>query len=273
MMGATNIPYATKSWHLGAGCDQAGGPGCEHCWASRLASTRLKHLPLYRGLAQDGRWTGEVRVNEKGMNEPFRWRGPQVVFVAPMTDFFLLPLSTIAKASRVMEGCSRHTFLIVTHHYEALSQYVHVCGWSLPKNVLLLPTCENQERANLMLSLAGSTGARVVANLEPMLGPVNLECFPSTGCPTGWMDEGGLAGVVVGGESGPQARPMMVNWALNIRDQCRIAGVPLFVKQISLLEKGRWRVSKDMHEWPEPLRVQEFLHSHTKDGPCHASVV
>ena len=270
-MGATTgIAWADATWNCWQGCTKVSA-GCAHCY-------------MYREKTQYGQDPSiVVRSKPATFNAPLKWDAGKRVFVCSWSDFFHEAADAWrADAWSIIRQRTDLTFLILTKRIERVSKLL---PWGPgvakpPRHVWLGVSVEDQATADTRIPLLLQTPAEVrFVSVEPMLGPVDLHKFL-------WIDGPLIPGdrivsrawnsslwVICGGESGPQARPMMVNWALNIRDQCRIAGVPLFVKQISLLEKGRWRVSKDMHEWPEPLRVQEFLHSHTKDGPCHASVV
>ena len=121
-MGNTAIEWATKGWPVVVGCSPA-SPGCLHCYAARLASGRLAHLPRYADLAKDGRWTGEVRFNPKALDEPLHWRKPQPrVFVAQMGDLFHKAVSDeqIAAVFGVMAACPSHTFLVLTKRAERM---------------------------------------------------------------------------------------------------------------------------------------------------------
>jgi protein gp37 len=129
-----------------------------------------------------------------------------------------------------------------------------------PENVWLLVTAENQKRADeripLILQLPVSVRG---VSIEPMLGPIDLSGFRELKeVPTpdgfGYIRSLSLDWVIVGGESGPKARPMNPNWVRSVKDQCRKAGVPLFMKQIHINGK----LSKEMKDWPTDLRIREF---------------
>jgi protein gp37 len=228
-MSKTGIPYADEAWNIMTGCTVV-SPACENCYACRLTATRLKHHPDYQGLArvtEQGRyqWTGEVRIHADKLEEPLHWKKPRRVFVVPMGDLFheAVPDWFILAAFKEMSRAPRHTFLLLTKRPERmLSIWPRAAKLELSPNVWAGVTVENQEnlwRFDMLRRIPA--GLRWVS-FEPLLqdlGLVNLE---------------GISWCIVGGESGPGARPMHPDWLRSLRDQCVAAGVAFYFKQVMM---------------------------------------
>jgi len=168
----------------------------------------------------------EVTVHEHMLEQPLGWRRPRVVFVNSMSDLFheRVPLAFIRRVFEVMRRASWHTFQVLTKRSERLAEVAPVLDW--PANVWMGVSIENADytwRADDLRSTGAcvnddlrDSGACVkFLSLEPLLGPL-----PG-------LDLDGIDWAIVGGESGPKARPMREEWVLDIREQCVSAGVPL----------------------------------------------
>ena len=241
-MGKTRIEWSDMSWPIVTGCSHAGSPGCDMCYAARMAATRLKHHPRYAGLAtlENGRarWTGEIRLNHNVLEQPLRWRKPRMIFVCSMSDLFHknVPPSYIGTIVNIMKRASQHMFQILTKRPQRMLELTNWLtdreGW--PANVWLGVSIENQAAADERIPWLLRTPAAVrYVNVEPMLSKVDIFTkliviqrlhIPSTD----WKH---LDWVICGGESGPGARPMHPDWARSLRDQCQVAGTPYFFKQ------------------------------------------
>lgn len=236
-------------------------------------------------------WTGKVELIESKLLEPLHWRKPRRVFVNSMSDLFheSLPDEAIDRVFAVMAQAPQHTFQILTkradrmlkwfsgekdfersredHVDEAAGSFgwchANVYGrWPLP-NVWLGISVEDQKSADERIPLLLQTPAVVrFVSYEPALGPINFE---SLGVCRDYRDGTseavtGLDWMIVGGESGPGARPFDIAWARNTIEQCKDAGVACFVKQLGAnvglplkdRKGGEWE------EWPEDMRVREF---------------
>lgn len=250
------IEWTQETWNPVVGCTHV-SEGCEHCYAAREASGRLKTHPIYAGLAEGGRFTGEVRLLPERLDQPLRWRRPRVVFVNSMSDLFHdeVPDEFIEQVFVVMARTPWHTYQVLTKRPGRMASLLnrpdvgrtfivnraaselsdaglapfqgsHVPPWPLP-NVWLGTSVENQRWADVRIPKLLDTPAAVrFLSCEPLLGPVTFEGL------AGWPDAPALVDwVIVGGESGPKARPMHPNWARSLRDQCVAAGVDFFFKQ------------------------------------------
>lgn len=234
-----------------------------------------------------------VKLHPERLRQPLHWKKPRRVFVCSMSDLFhetidRLDPTFLPNVFATMALCRRHTFQVLTKRAyclpviltedfaDSVQQSVDIeadrqgldhaptVQWPLP-NVSLGVTAENQKYANQRIRyLLKSPATRHFVSLEPLLGPVDLmggsfrpRPHPITGFTTDipWlMGSWGLNWVIIGCESGPNRRPMELEWAIDLVRQCRDADVPCFVKQIPVNGK----VSKDPNEWPEELRVREY---------------
>lgn len=268
-MGKTTIEWTDASWNPVTGCNEV-SPGCANCYAARLAATRLKNVPAYKGLAilrtpqlgdamhtgelgeeRKPRWTGEVRLHPDRLEEPLHWRKPRKIFVCDMSDLFHEKVETtwLLAIFAVMERCPQHTFQILTKRADRMRTFIqrNPGSWEYttrapkPKglpNVWLGVSVENQHFADVRIPLLLDTPASVrFISAEPLLGPVNLTHLLSPKHPDipihalKCVVPPHLDWVICGGESGPGARAMHPDWARSLRDQCQSAGVPFFFKQ------------------------------------------
>lgn len=269
MSGKTNIQWATDQWNPIVGCSVV-SPGCTNCYAMRMAGTWLRGTEPYKGLTQDSKagpvWNGKVRLLEERLGDPLRWRAPKDgsrrrVFVNSMGDLFheAVPEGWISRVFTVMALAPQHDFLVLTKRAERMREYIPRAGHPIP-NVWLGVSAEDQTRADERIPLLLDTPAAVrFVSAEPLLGKLDL-FRPGLS-----LGNHGVNWVIVGGESGPGARPFDLAWARSIVAQCRSAGVPCFIKQLgSLVFENRCEIrfsdrkGGDPSEWPEDLRVREY---------------
>jgi protein gp37 len=270
-MGDTKIEWTEKTWNPVRGCSVV-SEACRNCYAMAFAARFTKEGEPYEGLAyrnQSGaHWTGEVRLIERHLRDPITWKKPQMIFVNSMSDLFheSIPDGWIDKIFNVMGDCSElreHVFQILTKRPARMLEYMNTRArkaWNAPRmnrssfpsnNVWLGVSVEDQKTADERIPLLLQTPAAVRwISAEPLLGPIQLTSIACRGA--GYVDalsgrgHDGLTSddsagpaidwVVVGGESGPKARPMHPDWARSLRDQCVVAGVPFFFKQWGQLE-------------------------------------
>jgi len=219
-MAASRIEWTQVTWNPVTGCTKVSG-GCRNCYAERMAR-RLKAM----GRAKYAHGFA-VTLHESVLGGPLRWKTPRLVFVNSMSDLFHeeVPLAFIQRTFDVMGRARQHRLQILTKRSERLLTLNDRIGW--PGNVWMGVTVENNECAFRVDHLR-KTGARVkFLSLEPLLGPL-----PD-------LDLQGIDWTIVGGESGPGARPMAEEWVLGIRDRCISAGVPFFFKQWGGVNKKR----------------------------------
>lgn len=259
----SSIEWTDATWNPITGCSIV-SPGCTNCYAMKLAGTRLRELPSRAGLTKPSKagpvWTGEVRFNEGWLTQPLQWKRPRKIFVCAHGDLFAegVPDEWIDKVFAVMALASQHTFQVLTKRAARMLSYLteHAAGgghvWTAgqaiempngaPKpdrswplsNVWLGVSAERQKEAYDRIPLLLETPAAVhFVSVEPLLGPIDFDAIVPH--PTAWGPVYGiertLDWVIVGGESGPKARPMHPGWVRSLRDQCKAAGVAFHFKQ------------------------------------------
>jgi protein gp37 len=212
MSTQSGIEWTESTWNPLTGCTKI-SPGCKHCYAERLA-LRLQAMgqPNY---ANGFRLT----LHDHMLEQPFGWKRPQMIFVNSMSDLFHegVPLDFIQRVFDVMRRASWHTFQVLTKRSGRLLELDSEIDW--PSNVWMGVSVENQSYTFRMEHLRGTAARVKFLSFEPLLGPLPA------------LDLRGLDWVIVGGESGPGARPMAEEWVIDIRDQCLADGVPFFFKQ------------------------------------------
>ena len=211
-MAQSSIEWTESTWNPLTGCTKI-SPGCKLCYAERMAK-RLQAMgqPRYAN-------GFELTLHEDVLELPLSWQRPQLIFVNSMSDMFHedVPTGFIRKAFDVMRRASWHQFQVLTKRSDRLLEVSPSIDW--PENVWMGVSVENQDYDSRIGHLR-RTGARVkFLSLEPLL--VSLPGLKLRG----------IDWVIVGGESGPGARPMQAEWVVAIKKQCMKAGVPFFFKQ------------------------------------------
>lgn len=251
MPGKTKIQWTDITLNPVTGCTKI-SLGCTNCYAERFAER-------WRGIKGHAFEQGfDLRLWPKRLKIPGRWRKPRMVFVNSMSDLFheKIPIEFIRKTFIMMQENPKHTFQVLTKRAASMGLFIkkdapvpamtwHVWGktWT-PKNIWLGVSVENQYFADLRIPLLIETGAHVrFLSIEPMLGPVDI---------SKWLPD--LSWIIVGGESGPGARPMNLDWVRSIRDQCASQKVPFFFKQVGGTNKkkaGRLLDGREYNEMPK----------------------
>ena len=220
-MTKTSIEWTEATWNPTTGCDRV-SPGCDNCYALTLAK-RLKAMGSEK-YQQDGdpRTSGpgfKLTLHPNVVGLPKSWPQPRVVFVDSMSDLFHkdVPLDFIRQVFDVMDETPQHTYQILTKRSQRLEKVAFGLNW--PSNVWMGISVENDRYRFRISHLRAVPAAVRFLSLEPLLGPL-----PG-------LDLADIDWVIVGGESGPRARPMEQAWVEEIRDQCLATGVPFFFKQ------------------------------------------
>ncbi|MGH8736203.1 MAG: DUF5131 family protein [Burkholderiales bacterium] len=208
----SNIEWTEMTWNPVTGCTKL-SQGCKHCYAERMAK-RLEAMGSRR-YANGFR----VTLHPDLLDVPRKWRQPRVVFVNSMSDLFHeeVPQDYIARVFRTMIECPQHTFQILTKRGDRLAELAPRLSW--PANVWMGVSVEDSRVADRIGKLQSVPAAVRFLSLEPLIGP--LDDLPLAG----------ISWAIVGGESGPRARPMKRAWVNSILRQCRAAGVAFFFKQ------------------------------------------
>jgi len=220
MATESHIEWTDTTWNPVTGCSKV-SQGCKNCYAERLAH-RLQAMGLHR--YRNG---FDVTLHEQAIDEPFRWKKPRKVFVNSMSDLFHeeIPLEYIQRVFAVMAAVPRHTFQILTKRSDRLREVAGQLPW--PSNVWMGVSVESSDMLFRVTDLETVPAAVRFLSCEPLLGP--LSQIPLSH----------IHWVIVGGESGPGARPMEPLWVHEILHQCRAANVPFFFKQWGGVRKSR----------------------------------
>jgi protein gp37 len=236
---ATNslIEWTDATWNPVTGCTKV-SPGCKHCYAERLAHRlQLMGQSNYRNGFR-------LTLQPQMLELPLHWKQPRRIFVNSMSDLFHkdVPLDYIKRVFDVMAQAPWHQFQVLTKRSERLREVSAELSW--PQHVWMGVSVEKSEYVERIDDLRATGAAVKFLSLEPLLGPLpnlNLQKID-------W--------VIVGGESGPGARPMDEKWVIDIRNQCRRAGVAFFFKQWGGVRKsttGRVLQGRTFDEMPEAL--------------------
>jgi protein gp37 len=224
-MAETTIEWTDCTWNPVAGCSIV-SPGCTNCYAMQMAA-RLERMGVekYEGTTRmSGKrqvWTGLIRLDERSLDLPLGWRKPKRIFVNSMSDLFHedVPESFIVRVWSVMAAAHRHTFQILTKRPERMLSVVTGGRVAQLPNVWLGTSVERRDFKPRIAVLRRVPAAVRFLSLEPLLGPLDR------------LDLRGIQWVIVGGESGPRARPLRKEWVEEIRRQCEARNVPFFFKQ------------------------------------------
>ncbi len=236
----TKIAWASESWNPITGCTPI-SPGCANCYAKRMAN-RLKGRYGYP--ADD---PFKVTLHDDKTEDPMYWRKPRKIFVCSMGDLFHVdvPRSWLSEIFSTMASCEYHTFLVLTKRPENYTSKVSPLYVNLP-NLWLGVSVENYACQWRIDELAKIPAAVRFVSFEPVLEEMVVRTRD-------------IHWAIIGCESGPKRRPCKLEWIRSLVYQFKSEGKPVFVKQIEINGK----VSHDMSEWPEDLRVQEYPR---KDG-------
>jgi protein gp37 len=233
----SSIEWTESTWNPVTGCTKV-SPGCKHCYAERLAE-RLQ------AMGQRNYRNGfKLTLQPHMLNLPLQWRKPQRIFVNSMSDLFHkdVPVSYLLRVFDVMRRAHWHQFQILTKRSDNLRELDRLIDW--PRNVWMGVSVENEEYTWRIDDLRGTNAHTKFLSIEPLLGPLS------------GLNLSGIDWVIVGGESGPSARPIQRKWVVDIRRQCRQAGVPFFFKQwggVNKKKTGRELDGRTYDEMPAKL--------------------
>ena len=277
----SKIEWTDETWNPVTGCTKV-SQGCKHCYAETIAKRMWATQYPPNGDGTPRKFT-DVRCHPDRLDQPLRWRKPRRVFVNSMSDLFHEDVSDkfIAKTWVRMVCAKQHTFQVLTKRPERMSALLSTdwriqAGWPFmpAPNVWLGVSVENQAAADERIPLLLQTPAAVrFVSCEPLLGRLDLRpalLGPLTG--EGPLNDSVIGlptmdWVIVGGESGPGARPMRDEWAWEIVQHCKQADVPVFVKQLG----GHPDKRGDIGLFPESLRIRQWPDS-PSDGPGRAGI-
>lgn len=239
MASNSNIEWTESTWNPVTGCSKV-SEGCRYCYAERMAK-RLEAMGNRRYVNGFN-----VTLHDDLVDLPRRMRQPRLIFVNSMSDLFheKVPVDFIRRVFRTMEACPQHTFQVLTKRSQRLRELSSRLPW--PTNVWMGVSIEDDRVLSRVADLLKVPAKVRFLSCEPLIGP--LDALP--------LD--GISWVIVGGESGPGARPMKRVWVESIRRQCRKADVAFFFKQWGGVRKdlaGRELNGRTYDDMPTPAHV------------------
>ncbi len=222
MADRSAIEWTEATWNPVTGCTKV-SPGCARCYAERIAE-RFRGTPTFpNGF--------DVTLRHDRLALPLRWRRPRRIFVNSMSDLFheAVPFEFIEAVFQTMRQAHWHQFQVLTKRSARLRELAPLLDW--PGNVWMGVSVENQRWTSRIDDLRTVPAPVRFLSVEPLLGPLEL-------------DLRAIDWVIVGGESGPGARPMRADWARSVREQCEAAAVPFFFKQWGAFDENGSRSGK-----------------------------
>ncbi len=237
-MAKSKIEWTGSTWNPVTGCTKI-SPGCAHCYAERMAR-RLQAMgqPNY---AQGFR----LALHPQMLELPLQWKKPQTIFVNSMSDLFHrdVPESFIHLVFDVIRRAPWHIFQVLTKRADRMAEISPRLVWS--PNLWMGVSVENANFRGRVDHLRCTNAHVKFLSLEPLLGPISD------------LNLDGIDWVIVGGESGPGARPINISWAIDIRDQCQRARVPFFFKQWGGVNKKKAGRLLDGRTYDEMPRIRD----------------
>ena len=238
MADSTSIEWTDATWNPVTGCTKI-SPGCDHCYAERFSER-------FRGTPGHPFQTGfDLTLRPERLEQPLRWRAPRMIFVNSMSDLFHkeVPTEFIARVFDTMEAASWHIFQVLTKRSSLMRNFLRYRYGARrpPRHIWLGVSLEDGTRRSRISHLREAPAGVRFLSIEPLIGPV------------GKLDLFGIDWVIVGGESGPGARAMKQEWAIEVRDQCRASNVAFFFKQWggrTPKAGGRLLVGEEWNQFP-----------------------
>ena len=242
MADKSAIEWTDATWNPVTGCTKISA-GCDNCYAERFAER-------FRGVAGHPYEQGfDLTLRPERIGQPLAWRRPRMIFVNSMSDLFHkhVPFDFVDGVFDTMERARWHTFQVLTKRSSLMRKYVNTRykEQPVPSHIWLGVSVEDGTKLSRVQHLRDTYASIRFLSVEPLIGPV------------GEIDLDGIHWVIVGGESGPNARPIRSEWAREVRDQCVKDGVPFFFKQWGGFRPksgGRLLDEEEWNEFPEMLR-------------------
>jgi protein gp37 len=246
----TAIEWTNATWNPVTGCTKISA-GCDHCYAERFSER-------FRGVAGHPFSIGfDLTLRPERLHQPERWLRPRMIFVNSMSDLFHkdVPFTFVDRVFDTMERASWHSFQVLTKRSSRMRDYVRrrYVNSGAPAHIWLGVSVEDGTKLSRVRQLSQAPAAVRFLSVEPLIGPV------------GKLPLDGIAWVIVGGESGPGARPTNPHWVRDIRDQCIHQDIPFFFKQWGGLRPKSGGRTLDGREW------NEFPGSRRRHAPAKAA--
>lgn len=243
MGSSSSIEWTDATWNPVAGCNVL-SPGCSNCYAMRMAG-RLevmgqdKYAGTTRVSGNRRVWTGKIVLDRRSLQAPHSWSKGRRVFVNSMSDLFhdSVPLDFIQEAFAVMRETPRHVYQILTKRADRLLDLSSKLDWS--KNIWMGVSVENEDVLWRVDRLRQTAAKTKFLSCEPLLGPLST------------LNPSGIDWVIAGGESGPGARAMEIEWVREIRDICVKRAVSFHFKQWGGPVKSKTGRVLDGRTWDE----------------------
>lgn len=244
MANGTAIEWTDATWNPVTGCTKISA-GCDRCYAERLSER-------FRGTPGHPFESGfDLTLRPERLDQPLRWRTPRMIFVNSMSDLFHkeVPTKFIARVFDTMEQADWHVFQVLTKRSSLMRDFLRkrYSGQRGPQHMWFGVSVEDGSRKSRIKHLRETPAGIRFLSIEPLIGPM------------GRLDLTGIDWVIVGGESGPGARPMKPQWVREVRDQCLESGTPFFFKQWGGIRPKSGGRELDGREWSQYPPVH---------GPC-----
>jgi protein gp37 len=240
MADGSSIEWTDATWNPVTGCTKISA-GCDNCYAERFSER-------FRGVAGHPFESGfDLTLRPDRLAQPLRWRQPRMIFVNSMSDLFHkdVPKEFIARVFDTMERADWHTFQVLTKRSSLMRDFLKSRYGASPgpPHMWFGVSVEDGTKLSRVRHLQQAPASIRFLSIEPLIGPI------------GQLDLAAIDWVIVGGESGPRARPMEKAWVRSIRDKCKAAGVPFFFKQWGGLRPktgGRKLDGREWNDFPRP---------------------
>lgn len=239
---ATAIEWTDTTWNPVTGCTKI-SRGCDFCYAERFAER-------FRGVPGHPFESGfDLTLRPERIGQPLQWRRPRRIFVNSMSDLFHkeIPSTFISSVFDTMEKANWHTYQVLTKRSSLMAKFLKAryASSNAPPHIWLGVSVEDSTSAVRIKHLQGAPAEVRFISFEPLLGPI------------GPIDLTGIRWAIVGGESGPHARPMNEEWAVELRDQCRASKVSFFFKQWGGFRPKAGGRKLRGREWNQYPRIQK----------------
>jgi protein gp37 len=244
MAESSAIEWTDSTWNPVTGCTKISA-GCDNCYAARFSER-------FRGVPGHPFETGfDLTLRPERLKQPLAWKRSRMIFVNSMSDLFHkdIPKSHIAAVFDTMEKADWHIYQVLTKRSSLLMKFVNERYRTrpAPPHMWFGVSVENEQATSRIAHLQKANANVRFLSIEPLVEPV------------GRLDLRGIHWVIVGGESGPAARPMNATWAIDVRDQCVVARVAFFFKQwggLSPKRSGRLLEGREWNQFPKKGRTQ-----------------
>ena len=238
MATKSSIEWTESTWNPVTGCNKI-SPGCKFCYAERM-SKRLEAMG-----SANYKNGFELALHDHVLELPLKWKKPQTIFVNSMSDLFHknVPLEFIQKVFTIMNRTPWHTYQVLTKRSDRLKNLSKKLEWG--KNIWMGVSLENQDYTYRIDDLRNISAHIKFLSIEPLIGPLRK------------LKLNNIHWVIVGGESGPKARPMKEEWVLDIKDQCKEVCVPFFFKQWGGKNKKKTGRLLEGKTWDELPKIRD----------------